>query len=154
MNLRKHRPLILSFLLAVLVAALLGSVIQTQFNLAALQAMGAPMPAEVRLRTTGQDLIGFTPAYAGIVCAAFLAALPVGAWLTRRLSRTLGPWVLALAAVAGVGIALQVTDAVAPMPTLIAATRSTAGTAGMLLGAAVGGLLFALLRLRRRERAA
>ena len=154
MNLRLYRPLILRFLLAVLVAALLVSVIQTQLNLAALVAMGAPMPLDVRLRTTGQDLIGFTPAYAGIVCAAFLVALPAGAWVARHRHGVSKALILALAAVVGVGIALQVTDAVAPMPTLIAATRTVAGTAWMLAGAAVGGLLFGLLLERRSERAA
>lgn len=141
MNLRRYRPFVPGFLLAVLVTALLGSIIQTQINLAALQAMGAPVPPDIRLRTTGQDLIGFTPAYAGIVCAAFLVALPTGAWAARRLGWPGAP-VLAVAAVVGLGIALQVTDAVAPMPTLIAATRDVAGTAWMLTGALVGGLLF------------
>lgn len=154
MNLRPHRPVILSFVSAVLVAALLGSVIQTQLNLAALAAMGAPMPFDVRLRTTGLDLIGFTPAYAGIVCAAFLVALPAGTWITRRLDRPSKPPIFALAAIVGMGIALQVTDAVAPMPTLIAATRSVAGTAWMLAGAGVGGLLFALLRTHASRRVA
>ncbi|HBX54144.1 MAG TPA: hypothetical protein DEH10_01835, partial [Pseudomonas sp.] len=56
----KSRPLLL-FVLAVLVATVVGSIIQTQFNLAALQAIGAPMPLDVRLRTTGQDLLGFSP---------------------------------------------------------------------------------------------
>lgn len=64
------------FLAAVAVITALGSVIQTQINLAAVLAMGAPVPWGLRLLTIAQDLVGFTPALGGIVTGAFLAALP------------------------------------------------------------------------------
>ena len=44
--------LLLAFVLAVLLTSLLASIFQTQANLAALQALGAPMPLGVRLATT------------------------------------------------------------------------------------------------------
>ena len=138
-------PTLGRFAASVLVATALGSIAQTQINLAALQALGAPIPMGVRLSTTAEDLIGFTPAYAGIVTAAFLFALPVASVLTRYLRQTwLRYWVFALAAALGLGIALEITDAIAPMPTLIAATRSAAGTVLMLLCASLGALVFAL----------
>lgn len=144
------------FVVAVLVTTALGSVIQTQINLAELQALGAPVPMDARLRTTGQDLLGFTPAYAGLVTGSFLVSLPAAAWLATRLGlrRPWPPvgWALhAVAAALGLALAFQIADAVAPMPTLIAATRSAAGTACMLLSAVAGGLCFALWPRRRRE---
>jgi MFS family permease len=147
---------IASFLGAVLVSTALGSILQTQINLAELQALGAPVPMDVRVRTTGQDLLGFTPAYAGLVTGSFLVSLPAAVWVATRLGlrRPWPPtgWALhAVAAALGLAVAFQIADAVAPMPTLIAATRSVAGTACMLLSAVAGGLCFAFWPRRHRE---
>lgn len=148
MTLASFKPLVWMFLAAVGVTTALGSVIQTQINLAAVQAMGAPLPWALRLQTTAQDLIGFTPALGGIVTGAFLAALPAAVWLAPRV-RPLPPLlVYALAAAVGLGLAFQVADALAPMPTLIAATRSASGTACMLLSAVAGGWVFGVLHAR------
>ena len=54
----------------------------------------------------------------------------------------------------GLALAFQVADAFAPMPTLIAATRSAVGTAWMLLGVVAGGLVFGLLHARHTRGAA
>lgn len=167
---------IASFVVAVLVTTALGSILQTQINLAELQALGAPVPVDVRLRTTGQDLLGFTPAYAGLVTASFLVSLPAAAWVARRRERRPAPiegrrvalpppgapgpgragavarvLLHAVAAAAGLAVAFQVADAVAPMPTLIAATRSLAGTALLLIGAGIGGSVFAAWPARRKR---
>lgn len=148
MTLAAFKPLVWMFLAAVVLTTALGSVIQTQINLAAVQAMGAPLPWGMRLLTTGQDLVGFTPAFGGIVSGAFLAALPAAVWLAPRV-RPLPPLgVYALAAAVGLALAFQVADAFAPMPTLIAATRSASGTACMLLSAVAGGLVFGALHMR------
>ncbi|MFU8821312.1 MAG: hypothetical protein ACNA8G_07100 [Gammaproteobacteria bacterium] len=56
----------LAWLGATLVTAATGSIIQTQFNLAAIKATGAPVPFDLRLQTTLQDLVGFAPMLAGI----------------------------------------------------------------------------------------
>jgi hypothetical protein len=137
------------WLAAVLVTTAIGSVIQTQINLAAVQAMGGPVPWGLRLQTTAQDLMGFTPAFAGIVAGAFLFALPAAVWVAPRVRPLPLLGVTALAAAVGLALAFQVADAFAPMPTLIAATRSVSGTAWMLLSALAGGLLFGLLHARR-----
>lgn len=136
---------LLIFLLAVAFATVLGSIIQTQINLAALQSMGAPISLSVRLDATAHDLLGFTPAYTAIMAITLLFALPLAA----AAARFLPAWRLPLYFLAGgLGLlaAFQIADAVAPMPTLIAATRSAEGTAAMMLSGAFGGLLFATLR--------
>lgn len=142
------------FLLAVAVTTALGSVIQTQINLAAIQAMGAPLPWALRLETTAQDLVGSTAALGGVVAGALLCALPMASWVARRMQPLPAPLVHAAAAAVGLGLAFQVADAFAPMPTLFAATRSVGGTACMLVSAVVGGGLFGMLQARRARGAA
>lgn len=130
-----------------LLAAAWGSVVQTQFNLQALVALGVPVPPGVRALTTLQDLAGFGPVYAGILAAGWLPALSLAAWLARR-------WPAArtalFTAAAGVGMvaAVRAVDALAPMPVFIDATRGWAGLLSMAAGAALGGWLFARLSKR------
>jgi len=128
-------------LLAWLLAAAWGSVVQTQWNLQALVAVGAVVPPGLRAQTTVQDLIAFAPVYAGIVAAGWLPALALAAWLGRRAPR----WREALLAVAaGVGVvaAVWAVDAVAPMPSFIDATRHLPGLLSMAVGAVLAGALY------------
>lgn len=131
-----------------LLAAAWGSVVQTQFNLQALVALGVPVPPGVRALTTLQDLAGFGPVYAGILAAGWLPALSLAAWLARR-------WPAArtalFTAAAGVGMvaAVRAVDALAPMPVFIDATRGWPGLLNMAAGAALGGWLAARLGARR-----
>lgn len=132
-----------------LLAAAWGSVVQTQFNLQALVALGVPMPPGLRAQTTLQDLAGFAPVYAGILAAGWLPALALAAWLARQwpAART------ALFTVAtGVGMvaAVRAVDALAPMPVFIDATRGWPGLLSMAAGAALGGWLCARLWPPRR----
>lgn len=140
---------ILVFLLAVAFATVIGSITQTQINLAALQSLGASISLPVRLGATAHDLLSFTPAFAAIMAATLLFALPPAALAARFLPA----WRLPLFFLAGgLGLlaAFHIANAFAPMPTLIAATRSAGGTAAMMLSGALGGLLFATLRPSRQ----
>ena len=134
-------------LLAWLLAAAWGSVVQTQFNLQALVDLGVPMPAALRASTTWQDLVGFGPIYAGILAAGWLPALMLAAWLARRQTAWRSPL---FAAAAGLGMvaAVRAVDAVAPMPNFIDATRSLTGLLLMAVGAVLAGWVYA--RLTRR----
>ena len=138
---RKLRT-ILAWFAAVVVTAITGSMIQTQFNLAMIQQLGAPVPVGIRLETTLQDLAGFAPTYALLVAAGFLVALPVSGLLTRL-------WPLgrvALHALAGgvaIAVALLVMNALLPA-TVIGAARFPAGIAALSLAGVLGGFLFAL----------
>ncbi|WP_322979389.1 hypothetical protein [Pseudomonas sp. C11] len=144
--------LLLAFVLAVLLASAFASIFQTQSNLAALQALGAPMPLAVRLGTTGLDLLGFAPTFALLAGAGFAFALPLALLLARRL-RPLR-WAIFLAAgAAAVWLALTLANALAPMPTLIAADRTPLGTLGLMACGSAGALLFGLFARRARYRA-
>lgn len=136
-----------ALLLAWLLAAAWGSVVQTQFNLQALVGLGVPMPAALRAETTWRDLISFGPVYAGILAAGWLPALAAAAWLARRWPAWRSPL---FAAAAGLGMiaAVRAVDAVAPMPVFIDATRSLVGLLTMAVGAVLAGWVGA--RLTRR----
>lgn len=144
--------LLLAFLLAVLLASLLASIFQTQINLAALQALGAPMPMDVRVATTCLDLLGFAPTFILLSTLGFLVALPLAAWFARRMP-TLRWLIFVLAGAVAIWTALALANTLAPMPTLIAADRSPFGTLGLMACGSVGALLFGLLGRQVRYRA-
>lgn len=133
------------FLVSVLAAAVAGTLVQTQINLAAIQRLGAPVSASDRLATTGADLLGFTPTLVALGLPAMLLAMPVSAMLARGLRGAGRGVVFAAAGWTGFMAAFAAADAVAPMPTLIAATRELPGAAAVAAGGAVGGWLFARL---------
>ncbi len=144
---RRWTSHLVPLLLAWVVAAAWGSVVQTQWNLQALAALGVNIPLAERISTTWQDLMGFAPLYGGILAAGWLPALPVAALLARRWPT----WRMGLlAAAAGVGMvaAVRAVDAVAPMPAFIDATRHLPGLLTMAAGAVAAGLLYAWLTPR------
>ncbi|WP_434986362.1 hypothetical protein [Vreelandella zhaodongensis] len=136
---------ILRFLIALLVGVVLGRIVQTQFNLAALQSMGVEIPLGLRIVSTREDLIHFGPVYAVLFSVGFVlsqaAAMLISRWLGRG-------WLAPMCAGAGaIGllITLLLVNQIAPMLTLIAATRETSGLLAMLVTAGIAGLLFGLL---------
>ncbi len=141
-NRRPIRLRLIAFAGAALLAIAWGSLVQTQFNLNALVALGVEMPARLRLQTSLQDLVGFGPVYAGIVLAAWLPSFAVAGWLAGRKPAWRAA-LFTLAAGVALPIAIRAVDAVAPMPVLIDATRGLGGLLTMALGSAAGGALFA-----------
>ena len=137
------------FILAVLCGSLAGSVIQSQFNLAAISGLGAEIPLPVWFATTLEDIVGFAPLYAGMMAVSLLLGLLAAAlclrWLTPAQRATWQVPVYALAGALGIFVAFQAANAAAPMPTLIAATRCVPGTLAMMLSGALGGWIFARL---------
>jgi hypothetical protein len=143
----------LAWLVASLVTAVAGSVIQTQFNLAAITSLGAPVSLADRQATTLADLAGFAPVFALIVAGGFLLAFPVAAVLSRaRPARR--ALLYALAGAAAVAAAILLMELVLPV-TAIAAARSPAGVLALAASGAPGGWTFgALAPLRARRRVA
>jgi hypothetical protein len=139
---------LVALLLAWVLAAVWGSVVQTQFNLQALVGLGVDVPAGLRAETTWRDLIGFGPVYAGILAAGWLPAIAAAVFLARRWPAWRTPL---LGAAAGLGMiaAVRAVDAVAPMPLFIDATRSLPGLLAMATGAALAGWVYARLTRHR-----
>lgn len=133
------------FLLAVLTATVTGSLVQSLFNLAALQGIGVSIPVALWLQTITHDLIGFAPMYAGVVLVSFALAFPVAA-LVARLIPGIAPHgrslIFAAAAATGIAVAFQIANASLPMPTLIAATRTLPGLLAMMACSALGGWVY------------
>lgn len=134
---------IAAWLAAVAATTALGSVVQTQFNLAELQALGVPVPAAVRLHTTGLDLAGFGPPFAALVAIGFMVAFLVTALLRRWLTRGRGA-LYALAGAAAVSAMLAIMIVLFELVPIAAARGATGFTALALCGA-TGGWLFARL---------
>ncbi|MCA1798976.1 MAG: hypothetical protein LC632_05815 [Xanthomonadaceae bacterium] len=141
------KRVLLSFVGAVLVATALGSIVQTQFNLAAISGLGVDISLGTRLATTLHDLGMFTPVFGTIVFATLLVALPLAALLARLMPALTGILFFAAGAV-GIWVSFQLIDALLPMPTFIGATRSTVGTLTMMLAVGFATWVFARIALR------
>jgi len=150
MTIRRTLRAATAFLMAVVVTAFLASVVQTQFNLAALIELGADIPLLLRASTTLLDVIHFGPVMAAITAAAFLPAFAAAAVLAHRLpSHRL--IIYAVAGAVGLWAAFFVMGFVTPMPNLIAALRSPAGLTAMVLTGLLGGAVFASRNPTRRR---
>jgi len=139
-----------AWLAATIVTAVTGSIAQTQFNLAAISAIGAPVPFAVRLQTTLLDVAGFAPMLAGVTAAGFLVAFVVAAFIGRFWPARQA-FLYSLAGAAAIAAALLVMNAMLPV-TAIAATRALAGFGALTAAGALGGWVFAALLARRRPR--
>lgn len=139
----------LAFVAAVVISAGLGTLIQSQLNLARLAALGAPVPFPVRMETSAHDLLNFGPAYAALTAVAFGIAFSATGLLRRRFpGPRLALYALAgglgvLAMLAGMNLALNFTP--------IAAARSGTGMALLAAAGALGGACFAGLLNRQRR---
>jgi len=136
---------VLAFVAALVVGSVLGSLIQTQFNLQALEALGVEIGMGIRLETSVQDLVNFVPLYTVLFGVSFLFSQGVAALVVKRAGNVGRLWLCPLAAAVGLWVTLVIVNALAPMPTLIAATRGAEGLMAMLVAAAIAGWLFAML---------
>ncbi|NMT65059.1 PQQ-dependent sugar dehydrogenase [Marinobacter orientalis] len=136
---------VLAFVVAVFVGSVLGSLVQTQFNLQALEALGVRISMGTRLETSIHDLVNFAPLYAILFGVGFLFSVGIASLVVRLAGNSGRVWLYPLAAAAGLWATLRIVDALAPMPTLIAATRDSGGLMAMLATAAISGWLFAML---------
>lgn len=141
--------ILVSGLAAVLLATVLGAVIQSQYNLAGIAALDVPVPLSTWIATTLKDIVGFGMLYGLLVAVAFFVALPVAAWLSRRFVDR-APWIFMLAGGAAVAALLLLLKAVLPM-TAIAATRDPSAVVLMALAGVPAGWVYYLLRWRRQE---
>jgi hypothetical protein len=132
---------VLAWIAAVAMATVTGSIVQTQFNLAMIRELGAPVPWHLRLETTLHDLLHFAPTYALLVGAAFLVAFALSGLLARSWPGTRTA-MHTLAGGAGIAAALLLMNRVLPA-TVIGAARFNTGILALALTGALGGLLYA-----------
>ncbi len=137
------------FLVAVLLAASLGSVLQSIFNLHAITQLAGPISLKNWLSTIGFDLVNFMPVLAAIFLPILLLSLLATALLRRWFKLSLFATSFGVT-VLGTWIALGLINQLAPMPTLIALNRSTIGTLLLLCCSGVAVVLFQYLTRKRR----
>ncbi len=132
---------LLALFAATATAAALGSIVQSQASLAALEALGVAIPMVLRVGTTADDLVGFAPTYGGLLLPGFLIAFLVAAWLARRWPARRAT-LFALAGAAAVATALvSMRLALGLQP--VAAARDALGLSALALAGAVGGAVYA-----------
>jgi hypothetical protein len=139
----KFVKVLFAWIAATAVTGATGSIIQTQYNLAAIAAIGAPSSPAVRFQTTLHDLVGFAPAFAIIAAGGFLVAFPAAAWLGRSRPRQ-RTMLYAAAGAAAIATAILSMNALLPV-TGVGATRWTSGILALSAAGALGGLVFARL---------
>ena len=133
-------------LLAVLLTTLLACIVQSGFNLAAIAALTGGVAAGDIAATVWFDLTHFSLTYAPIALVNLLAV----ALLLHFLPLLQRFWLTGVLAAVLLFMMLQIINAIAPMPTLIAATRSNAGVVSMLLCSSAGSLCYLWLLTRRK----
>lgn len=136
---------VLAFATALVTGALLGSIVQTQINLLALRGLGVEIGIGTWLGTTLEDAAKFGPVYLMVFGVGFLISQVTAMALTRRVLQSWRRVSCALAAAVGLWVTFTLVDAMAPPPTLIAATRAPEGMLAMLVTAAIAGWVFAAM---------
>lgn len=139
--------IVLSFLVAVLVTTIWGSIVQTVFNMRALVGIGAEFSFGNWLTLVLRDIFsGFTPTYAGYaVLPSLVVGFLVAAAITNgQRTSTRSLW-FALAGGLSILVGIPLVNYLAPVALLIGASRDFWCTALMAVGGAVGGVIFATM---------
>lgn len=137
---------IVAWVAAVLVTAAVGSLVQSQFNLAAIRALDAPVPLSTWLMVTLRDLVGFGLFYAVMIAVTLACALTVASVVTRFLPQ----WRTVVFCLAGGGaviVFLLVLAVLAPAAdiNILPVTRYLSGTLLLIAGGLLGGWVYARL---------
>jgi hypothetical protein len=140
---------LVAFFVAVAVTAVLGSIVQTQFNLSAIASIGSEIPLDARVEVTAFDLLSFAPTYAIVAAFALLIALLVAAWPASAFPGIRLIW-YALAGFLAIYTALVIMNAMLPV-TVIGAARSTLGMVSLALAGGLGGWLYGLIWAQRQK---
>ncbi|ABS62782.1 conserved hypothetical protein [Parvibaculum lavamentivorans DS-1] len=133
--------IVLAFVLAVVVATVLGSIAHTQFVLGRLADIGVSVPLSDRISMTLHDIGGMGPLYGAIIGLGLIVAMAAAALVFRfaGIQRTL---IYGVAGAAAVGVALAAMGMAYDI-TPIAGARSAAGFLAQMLAGAIGELTFA-----------
>ncbi|KKO48039.1 hypothetical protein VT06_13665 [Arsukibacterium sp. MJ3] len=136
--------MLLAYIIAVIVAAVLSSITQSLFNLAAIAALVEQLPLRDWLYTIWFDLGSFTPTMLVIMTPLLLLAL-LASRLLQSIIKLPRYWLATIFSALGFLVALLAINTLAPMPTLIAASRSLGGSVALALCAAAGAALYVWL---------
>ncbi len=142
--------IVASYLAAVVTAAVLACIANTQFTLAGLVNFGMAVSISDRFSATVHDVIGMGPPYMIIIGVGFLIAFCFTAILMRWVSGSRAAWFSAAGAAAIVAALLIIKFYLGG--TVVGGARTLLGLTVQGLAGAAGGWMFARL-LPRREAA-
>ncbi|MGY6554972.1 MAG: hypothetical protein ACXIUM_10675 [Wenzhouxiangella sp.] len=125
---------------AVVTTAVVGSVVQSQINLAAISALSQSISMSERLGTSLFDIRSFSPVLGALVALAFVLAWPV-AGLVAKSRPERRRWLFPLAGFIAVLTALLLMNALLPVA-VIAAARTAVGVLALSLCGALGGWVY------------
>jgi hypothetical protein len=135
------------FLVAVIFAFVLASLFHSQFVMAELTKVGVEILFNDRLSMSLDDLLGLYPTYGIVIAVSYFISFIVAGLLIKRF--TLSPNILyCLAGGVGVTVALLAMHPILEI-TLLAGARSTFGFICQSLAGAMGGVVFANLRIKQ-----
>lgn len=129
---------------AIIVTYGLSSIFQTQMVLAGLQSVGAEIPLDMRLRTTGQDLAGLFGPLTIVIAIALTIGFTV-AFGVKRILTPLAPIAYPLAGALALATALTLMKMQFGI-TPLTGTKGVIGFGLQLIAGAMGGLMFARIR--------
>ncbi len=140
---------VLAYAVAVLIATMAGSVLQTQVNLAVLTASGLAVPAGTRLAATLHDLRYFAPLFALLVAPLLAAGFGIARLLRRPLGDTHAWLMLVMPAI--LMLAMLVAIVMHPaVPAVIAAARGAVGMLLLSLAMVAGSAAYRRLTVKGR----
>lgn len=137
---RRSLSLLLAWLAATALTAVLGSLFHTHHSLSALRALGVDIPISVQARSSVADLLGFAPSLAALVAGGFVVAFSVTGLLRRHWPGRRPLWFAAAGAITLLAM-VMVMEWVFGL-TALAIARSADGIAMLMLAGTAGGLLF------------
>ncbi len=142
---------VLAFIVAVLVAGILGTALSTQFVIAGLESVDASVPMAERIDMTFFDLMGMGPIYTIVMAIGLLVGFLVatGLLFVIPLPRWVGYALAGGAAVVTMLFFMQQTFW-GTMP--IAGARTALGYGAQIAAGALGGVVFALIAPGRRKK--
>ncbi|MEP1448032.1 MAG: hypothetical protein ABJK37_18160 [Paraglaciecola sp.] len=141
MKLNFYLRLCTHFLVAVIFAFILASLLHSQFVMAELSKLGVVISFNDRLSMSLDDLLGLYPTYGVVIASSFLIAFVVAKPIINRFK--LSPYLMYfLAGGVGVSVALFAMHPILDI-SLLASTRSTFGFVCQCLAGAMGGGVFA-----------
>lgn len=135
---------VLAYIIALIIAAALCSIVQSQFNLIAIAALVGQVALGDWLYTVWFDLQSFAPMMVVILAPVLLLSL-IASRLLRLVFSGNALWMAVIITIIALLLALSLINMLAPMPTLIAASRNVAGSVALALCAAAGAAIYVSL---------
>jgi len=131
-----------AYVIAVVVAAVLGAIASSTFVLNGLASIMGPIPLSDRAASGLKDLRDFAPTYAAALAVPYAVMLGLGGFVARRVRGVRVPVLAIAASGASVGVVLGLAAAIGNP--VIAGARDPAGIAAQAASGANAGLIFAL----------